>query len=386
MTPETRNEFSRKLMNIRDTVNGSISPHQELNHLQKVLWTNRAFFILGYGISWTGINPISMIFLGIYLSLSWTIVMHHINHGAYNGKEYPKRYHSKNFAKGWRRYINWIDWMYPPAWDREHNILHHMYVNETKDPDQLSYWEGQQTPNQRHPWINYSILLLKGLTWRIIYYPISTYKWYWKSDTCKEPNKTKARFWCCVIRDCYLPHILFHYGLLALPFLVFSQEAAAYYLINRLGAEFVTALHTYFIIGPNHLGEDLSLMKSHYKNKGEFFLAQILSSCNFKTGGFWNDYFHGYLNYQIEHHLFPNLTPLKYVKMQPKVKALCREYGIPYIQESIFKRSKKFLDVFAKHSKMQTYSFDSGGPIVNPIADLSGPAFPDKSPSCPQTN
>jgi fatty acid desaturase len=46
----------------------------------------------------------------------------------------------------------------------------------------------------------------------------------------------------------------------------------------------------------------------------------LTRSVNYKTGSDLNDFMHGYLNYQIEHHIWPDLTMLSYKKAQPLVK------------------------------------------------------------------
>ena len=51
------------------------------------------------------------------------------------------------------------------------------------------------------------------------------------------------------------------------------------------------------------------------------------------------------MNYQIEHHLFPDLPPTQYIKLQPKIKALCHQYGITYHQKNIFSCVKKAVDI-----------------------------------------
>ncbi len=38
----------------------------------------------------------------------------------------------------------------------------------------------------------------------------------------------------------------------------------------------------------------------------------------------------GYLSYQIEHHLYPDLPSRRYPQIAKKTKALCAEYKIPY--------------------------------------------------------
>ena len=101
---------------------------------------------------------------------------------------------------------------------------------------------------------------------------------------------------------------------------------------NIILAELLTNLHSFIVIVTNHSGEDLYRFNTHVEPKtGEFYLRQIISSVNFDTGGDINDFLHGWLNYQIEHHLFPDLSMLQYRKAQPMVKELCKKYNIPYI-------------------------------------------------------
>ena len=58
------------------------------------------------------------------------------------------------------------------------------------------------------------------------------------------------------------------------------------------------------------------------------------------------------MNYQIEHHVFPDVSMRAYQRVQPKVKALCAKYGVPYVQESVLTRFKKMLDVAVGRTSM----------------------------------
>lgn len=42
----------------------------------------------------------------------------------------------------------------------------------------------------------------------------------------------------------------------------------------------------------------------------------------------------GYLNYQIEHHLFPAMPQFRNRLIAPRVKALFRKHGLPYHEMS----------------------------------------------------
>jgi len=59
----------------------------------------------------------------------------------------------------------------------------------------------------------------------------------------------------------------------------------------------------------------------------EFYLRAVIGSVNFKTGGDVNDFMHGWLNYQIEHHMFSDMSMLTYQRMAPEMKLLCEKYA-----------------------------------------------------------
>ena len=123
-------------------------------------------------------------------------------------------------------------------------------------------------------------------------------------------------------------------------------------LINSVLAEVLTNLHAFLVIVPNHAGDDVPLFRESTDSKGEFFFRQIVGSVNYPTGSNGIDFFHGGLNYQIEHHLWPKMPLKQYQKAQPKVRALCEQKGIPYIQESVFNRLKKAVDIMVGRTSM----------------------------------
>ncbi|KAJ7966426.1 Fatty acid desaturase [Quillaja saponaria] len=50
----------------------------------------------------------------------------------------------------------------------------------------------------------------------------------------------------------------------------------------------------------------------------------------------WMDWFHGGLQFQIEHHLFPRLPRCNLRKVAPFVKELCRKHSLPYTSVSFW--------------------------------------------------
>jgi len=50
--------------------------------------------------------------------------------------------------------------------------------------------------------------------------------------------------------------------------------------------------------------------------------------------------------------LWPDMPLSQYQILQPQVEALCKEHNIPYIQESVFKRLLKAVDVMVGKTSM----------------------------------
>jgi len=67
------------------------------------------------------------------------------------------------------------------------------------------------------------------------------------------------------------------------------------------------------------------------------------------------DFLHGYLNYQIEHHMWPSLSMLSYQKSAPMVRKICEKHGVPYIKENVFLRLKKTIDIMVGTTSMRRF-------------------------------
>ncbi|MCW2530354.1 MAG: delta fatty acid desaturase, partial [Pseudonocardiales bacterium] len=81
---------------------------------------------------------------------------------------------------------------------------------------------------------------------------------------------------------------------------------------------------------PNHKGMPLVAPSMRI----DFLRRQVLMSRNV-GGGRVLDFFMGGLNYQIEHHLFPNMPRPNLKLAQPLVRAHCAAHGIPYTETTL---------------------------------------------------
>jgi fatty acid desaturase len=67
----------------------------------------------------------------------------------------------------------------------------------------------------------------------------------------------------------------------------------------------------------------------------DFLRRQVLTSRNVR-GSRFVDFLLGGLNYQIEHHLFPNMPRPNLRHAQPLVRAFCRQHDLPYTESTLF--------------------------------------------------
>lgn len=395
--------FARDLDAVRAEVEPAAAPLAHA-HMRKQALVGRISTILGYATSWIAPNPISAGLIALGISTRWTIVAHHTSHRGLDRIDgVPAAETSKAFAKGMRRWVDWFDWLDPEAWDYEHNKLHHYHTGELADPDLVEEQLERVRVSTKPMWVKKLVIMMYAFTWKFTYYapnifvlsrrerrrkaekrPIDLAAVHTDVDLFRAwmPfNEDGAAFWKAVA----LPYILLRFVAIPLLFLPISAWAAMSVAANTMMAELLTGLHTFIIVVPNHAGDDMHRFQHAPSDRAEFYVRQVLSSVNFRTGGAVNDFMHGFLNYQIEHHLWPDLPPLAYQMAAPKVREICARHGAPYIQEGVFSRVGKLLDIMVGNTSMIASQTLSKADREAAVASASVPAADQPWNTCDVT-
>eukprot|EP00163_Fabomonas_tropica_P014815 TRINITY_DN2692_c0_g1_i2.p1 TRINITY_DN2692_c0_g1~~TRINITY_DN2692_c0_g1_i2.p1 ORF type:complete len:182 (+),score=37.45 TRINITY_DN2692_c0_g1_i2:1028-1573(+) len=71
---------------------------------------------------------------------------------------------------------------------------------------------------------------------------------------------------------------------------------------------------------------------THNKN---FFAWQLTVNQNI-SNEWYTDWFHGGLNFHLEHHLFPRLPRHHYREASMRIKDICKRHGLPYDTKPFF--------------------------------------------------
>uniref|UniRef100_A0A7S1CWN4 Fatty acid desaturase domain-containing protein n=1 Tax=Cyclophora tenuis TaxID=216820 RepID=A0A7S1CWN4_CYCTE len=357
----------------------------DVRHLNKLLMWINSVGIIGFLTMGFCVNPVSIVCLSTFVFCRWTMVAHHTCHGGYD-KCLGGRWHRFRFALGslWRRWCDWFDWMMPEAWNIEHNNLHHYHLSEPSDPDVVELNNSELRSMQVPLFVKYMVVALVSVTWKWLYYAPNTYKELKLAQLRKQgrdlppgvdPKSAVTFFTIARGKNPFFsvwelfsavmgPYLIIHFFLTPLPYLlleyaVFGAPTGSYYwnaVKNLFWAELLTNLHATFAVLPNHAGDDMYRFQHPCRPfSGSFYVRQVIASVDFAYGNDLVDTLHGFLNYQIEHHLWPNLSMLSYQKAAPQVRAICKKHGVPYIQESILKRAIQTANIMVGASSMRTF-------------------------------
>lgn len=79
-----------------------------------------------------------------------------------------------------------------------------------------------------------------------------------------------------------------------------------------------------------HTVEQADFPVQKFNEKHSWAEHQLRTTCNFKIKSKLLEHYVGGLNYQIEHHLFPNISSIHYPKISPIVKSIAEKHNITY--------------------------------------------------------
>jgi fatty acid desaturase (delta-4 desaturase) len=268
-------------------------------------------YIYGYAIE-------RSILLGILMAMVGLCIQHDANHGAVSRNEVINRF--------WGYTQDWIGGS-SILWKHHHVLLHHAYTNVLEyDPD-----------------ITTNILRLhKGIKYNPYHYWQKLYIWFlfillpinWHFSELGDLYKMNhmshkiSSLATNEVRIGILFRVLFYIRFYIIPIYLYPSL----YTMLNIGISLAVGgiyLGVNFIISHNFEGVlNNTCNTSDASNASDWAVSQIESSSS--VGGRLLGFFHGGLNYQIEHHLFPRISHVHYYKMQPIIQEWCKKNNVKY--------------------------------------------------------
>lgn len=263
-------------------------------------------------------------------------IMHDANHGSYS-KSMKVNYwlgHTLNLLGG--SVFNW---------KMQHNILHHTYTNiidwDDDIEDKLILRFSPHTPVKWYHKFQfiYAFLFYGILTlyWALIKDFVQFRKYIRKGINKDSKEKNRINFAKMLISK-----IVYLFAFMVLPLVILHLPIWAY-VSGFLLMHFVAGIILTVIFQLAHTVEHTThpLPNEEGTIENNWAIHQLNTTVNFSTKSRFLTWYLGGLNFQVEHHLFPNICHVHYPNIAPIVKQTTEEFGIPYLENEKFGQAVK---------------------------------------------
>lgn len=310
------------------------------------MWVKTMFMLLLYfapylvvTLGFTADN--TLLFFGMWVLMGLgvvgigTSVMHDANHGSMS--------RHKNVNTFMSHVIEVIGG-YAVTWKIQHNLLHHTYTNlHGLDEDIEPSFLLRFTPNAERKWFHRLQFIY---AWAL--YAIMTLFWMTVKDFRQLLRYNRHQL--LIKQKTNLPaamtHLtiykMFYYGYIIVLPLLFSGMSWWMIVLGFVAMHLVAGLSLACIFQLAHIMETSSFNVPVMDNLGKkqmeesWAVHQLLNTSNYAPKNGLLTWFIGGLNFQIEHHLFPNICHIHYRRLSPIVNSTAKEFGLPYHVQPTF--------------------------------------------------
>ncbi|MFO0321866.1 MAG: fatty acid desaturase family protein [Bacteroidota bacterium] len=282
------------------------------------------------------ISLLLWIIMGFSLSGIGMSIMHDANHGAYSSKQKINYWMGNTLNLVGGSVFNW---------KLQHNVMHHTYTNiidyDDDIADKLILKFNPHTPLKWYHKIQfiYAFLFYGILTiyWTLLKDFIQFAKYTKQGVNTRSKKENKI-----ILFKIVLLKIVYFGMFFALPVFVFHISFFKI-LLGFLLMQFIAGIILTIVFQLAHTVEGTSypLPNENYTIENNWAIHQMNTTVNFSRDNKFISWYVGGLNFQVEHHLFPNICHVHYPQISEIVKSTAEEFGIPYLENKTFMAALK---------------------------------------------
>ncbi len=302
-------------------------------------------------------GPYGLIISGVVSGMGWLIlltvimglglagiglsVMHDANHGAYSKKKWV------NTLVGYSMNLIGANAF---NWKMQHNVLHHSYTNVDGEDEDISprgvlrlsphsAWKRMHKYQFIYAWFLYGLMTISWMVFK----DFERLNRYHKTGLAKRNNANIVREWAILIST----KVLYVGYIFVIP-VVLTPLAWWHILIGIFIMHYITGFILAIIFQPAHVieGTEYPLPDETNTLETNWAIHQLRTTTNFSNNSRWFSWYIGGLNFQIEHHLFPNICHVHYRNISTIVKETAKEFGLPY------KSTRTFVEALSMHARL----------------------------------
>ncbi|UII23136.1 fatty acid desaturase family protein [Fulvivirga ligni] len=286
------------------------------------------------------VNLLLAIVLGMVQAFIGFNVCHDAIHGSYSGKRKVNEILSLSFNLiGANAYV----------WKITHNQVHHTYTNIPGHDEDLDVAPGlvRLSPQEEmKPMMRYQHL------YAFFLYGLASLSWVFRKDYVKffakqigytdNSNHPKKEYF-----NLFFYKILYYTVFIVVPLIVMDITWWQF-IIGFFMMHWAEGLVLGLVFQLAHVveGTDFPEPCSEGKVDESWAIHQMMTTANFSRKSAVAKFFCGGLNFQVEHHLFPNICHVHYPEISKIVERVAHRHGVPYHE------NKTFGGALASHYRM----------------------------------
>jgi linoleoyl-CoA desaturase len=278
---------------------------------------------------------ILVIIMGIGIAGVGMGVMHDACHGSYSKKPWINNLLSGTIYLLGSNIVNW---------KIQHNVLHHTYTNisgydediDEKGPIRLS----ENTPLRwyhKYQFI-YAFIFYGMMTITLLFNDFMRLVNYNKKGLLATQNKRLK----VELIKMFLRKIAYLIVVIGFP-IWFTPFTWIEVIVGFILMHWVASIILSFVFQMAHVVEGAEQPIPEQEIKSNWFIHQFNTTSDFARHNKILGWYVGGLNFQIEHHLFPNICHIHYSKLAPIVEKTAKEFGIKYNLKT------SFMQAFSSH-------------------------------------
>lgn len=303
-------------------------PQMYLKTFVILAWFAASYALLVFGPASWWLTPLATISAGMAVAAVGFNIQHDGAHHAFSDRRWVNKLAALTLdVFGGSSYI----------WARKHNSFHHSYTNIAGHDDDINVgFLGRLAPHQHR----YGFHRLQHLYMWFLYCWLPV-KWHLLDDFIdvlrgRIGEHKIARPRGADLAVLILGKTIFFSIALAVPMLFHPPLLViAFYLM----ASGVTGLVLSVVFQMAHCVEEaefpLPRESGHIEN--DWAVHQVETTVDFAPRNRLLSWYVGGLNFQVEHHLFPQICHLHYAALAPIVEQTCRDYGVRYAAHPTFR-------------------------------------------------
>ena len=326
--------FGRAIDAIRERAEARVGA-EDVSRVRKLNRFSRTMEVLGRVLIHVSIEPVGFLLgvgaLWLHKQLQATEIGHTALHGAYDRLPGAEEFNSRSFS--------WDTPIDEESWRHGHNVRHHQYTNVAgRDPDihfgfarltEHTPWSPRN--NRQLPFM--LVVLAPNFTFLMNMHFTGLFDLYFGNgrpeqfDVISDRSpKTVKEVHRKALRK-YVPYYLKNYVL----FPALAGPMFWKVLLGNWMAETMRDLYSAATIYCGHVGEHVAAYPEGTRahGRGEWYALQVEATHNFEVSRPVSVLCGG-LDRQIEHHLFPRLSPERLREVAPEVRAVCAAHGVTY--------------------------------------------------------